>query len=133
MANESQEVSSTSLPAAHQSFERIYHVKKYILGMMRSRSALLHQDVSIRQVLLQIETSIHKCAQEMMPLQLRIKSTMGGMEDPSLRKYFYENVSRLLPLNSMREQKHAELQQCRATRADMEKRLSYVKARLTDS
>ena len=30
MANKSQEVSSTSLAAAHQSFERIYHVKKYI-------------------------------------------------------------------------------------------------------
>lgn len=132
-ANESQEVSSTSLAAAHQSFERIYHVKKYILAMMRSRSALLHQDVSIRQVLLQIETSIHKCAQEMMELQLRIKLTMGGMEDPSLRKRFYEAVSGLLPWNSMREQKRAELQQCRAARADMEKRLSYVKARLTDS
>lgn len=135
LINESQETSITSLAAAHQSFDKIYRIKGSVLTMMKSRSALLHQDVFIREQLLQIDTKINKYVPVMMQLQLCVKvHIMNGMEhEPITRKHLHDAVTNLLPWTNLREQKRAELQRCRADRAAMEKRLKNVKAELNHS
>jgi hypothetical protein len=132
MADEAQEVSAIS-PAASYHVEGAAHgIKKAILNVMKSRAALLQQDYRIRMDLVQIEASIHRFVPIMMPLQIRVKynKIAGVREEQFTKEKLYEVVRELLPLKDMRDQKRAELQRCRETRAVLEQELRDMKERL---
>jgi hypothetical protein len=99
---------------------------------MKSRAALLQQDYRIRMDLVQIEASIHRFVPIMMPLQIRVKynKIAGVREEQFTKEKLYEVVRELLPLKDMRDQKRAELQRCRETRAVLEQELRDMKERL---
>jgi hypothetical protein len=129
---EAQEISATRLVAGYQKSDKAHEINRSLLLMMRSRAALLRQDVGMRRDLLKIDVAINKFATVAISLHLRIKFNMmaGIQNDVVAREAFYMILNGLLPWNTMREQRRAELQRCRETRAGLEKRIGAAKARL---
>lgn len=132
IAYEAQEISATSLVAGYQKSDKAHEINRSVLLMMRSRAALLRQDIGMRRDLLKIDVAINKFASVAISLHLRIKcNIMAGIQnDVVAREEFYKILKGLLPWNTMRGQRRAELQRCRETRAGLEKRIGEAKARL---
>lgn len=132
MANDAQEVSAISLAADYQVEGAAHGIKKTILNMMKSRAALLQQDYRIRMDLIQIEASVNRFVPIMMPLQIRVKynKIAGIREEQFTREKLHEVVRGMLPLKDLKDQKRAELQRCRETRAVLEQQLRDTKERL---
>lgn len=128
-ADKAHEVSTISLAAGYQGEGAAHSVKKTVLNMMKSRAALLQEDYRIRMELIQIEVSVNRFLPIVMPLQIRAKDNQiaGTREEQFTREKLHEVLGGLLPLKDLKEQKRADLQRCRETRAVLEQQLRHKK------